>query len=136
MPVKPPVDATVEHVLVWLARRVRNPGRTRRPQSNATDRQFVRFLPLIEQASVDDRNFVKKAVNWALRQIGKRNRALNRAAIAVAERLAVSPAAAARWVGKDALRELTAATVQARLARRDLMQVLPQIDTSRIKPHT
>ena len=102
----------------------------------ATDRQFVRFLPLIEQASVDDRNFVKKAVNWALRQIGKRNRALNRAAVAVAERLAVSPAAAARWVGKDALRELTAATVQARLARRDLMQVLPQIDTSRIKPHT
>ena len=84
----------------------------------AKDGQFVLFLPLIEQASVDDRNFVKKAVNWSLRQIGKRNRALNRAAIAVAQRLAVSPAAAARWVGKDAFRELTAPTVQARLARR------------------
>ena len=101
-----------------------------------SDLYIGRLAALIEQASVDDHNFVKKAVNWALRQIGKRNRALNRAAIAVAERLAVSPAAAARWVGKDALRELTAATVQPRLARRDLMQVLPQIDTSRIKTHT
>ena len=84
----------------------------------AQDRQFIRCLPLIEQASVDDRNFVRKAVNWSLRQIGKRNRALNRAAIAVGRRLAGSPVSAARWVGKDALRELTATTVQARLARR------------------
>ena len=61
----------------------------------------------IERAAADERNFVKKAVNWALRAIGKRNAALHAAAVAVARRLAASPAATPRWVGKDALRELT-----------------------------
>jgi 3-methyladenine DNA glycosylase AlkD len=62
---------------------------------------------LIEQASTDDRNFVKKSVSWALRGIGKRNASLSRAAVELARRLAASPEPAARWVGKDALRDLT-----------------------------
>ena len=70
---------------------------------DADDEQFVRGLALIERAAGDERNFVKKAVNMALRAIGKRNRALNAAAVAVARRLAASQEAAARWVGKDAL---------------------------------
>jgi len=97
----------------------------------ATDRDFVKLLPLIERAAFDERNFVKKAVNWALRNIGKRNPALNRAAIACAERIRTAAntraggerggdaqARAARWVATDALRELHAEKVQARLDRR------------------
>ena len=82
----------------------------------APDTRFVDLLPTIEAAAEDDRNFVKKAVNWALRQIGKRNAALNRAAIASAERLAARPERPARWIGRDALRELTSEKVQARLS--------------------
>ncbi len=82
----------------------------------ATDAQFVRGLTLIEREGADGRNFVKKASNWALRCIGKRNPALNAAAVTVAQRLARSPDAAARWVGKDALRELTSAAVARRLS--------------------
>ncbi len=82
----------------------------------APDRGFVGFLPLIARGASDERNFVKKAVNWALRQIGKRNRALNRAAIRLARELRSSESRAARWVGGDALRELTGPAVQRRLA--------------------
>ena len=84
----------------------------------AGDQPFVQGLRLIEQAADDDRNFVKKAVNMALRAIGKRNLALNTAAVATARRLADSPEASARWVGKDALRELTSAAMSRRLAAR------------------
>jgi 3-methyladenine DNA glycosylase AlkD len=84
----------------------------------AKDEQFVQGLLLIERAADDERNFVKKAVNMALRAIGKRNLTLNAAAVAVARRLAASPEAAARWVGKDALRELTSPSVIRRLAKR------------------
>jgi len=79
--------------------------------------RFLDFLPLIEQGARDERNFVKKAVNWALRCIGKRDLALNAAAIAVSKHLAQSKEASCRWVGKDALRELTSAKVLARLRR-------------------
>src|SRR6185295_11684222 len=75
----------------------------------AGNAQFVEALDLIERAAGDERNFVKKAVNMALRAIGKRNRALHAAAVATARRLADSPNAPARWVGKDAVRELTSA---------------------------
>jgi len=81
----------------------------------APDARFERALVLVEAAASDERNFVKKAVNWALRQIGKRNGRLNLAAISVARRLAASPQAAPRWVGKDALRELTSDAVVRRL---------------------
>ncbi|MGM0771244.1 MAG: DNA alkylation repair protein, partial [Halobacteriota archaeon] len=68
-----------------------------------------------EKGMVDARNFVKKAVNWALRQIGKRNPELNRKAIDLSEKLAVSKVASARWIGTDALKELTSEAVQKRL---------------------
>jgi 3-methyladenine DNA glycosylase AlkD len=84
-----------------------------------TDQAFVRGLELIESGAADSRNFVKKSVNWALRTVGKRNRALNAAAIVVAERLAASTDAAERWVGKSAVKELTGAAVARRLAGKD-----------------
>jgi 3-methyladenine DNA glycosylase AlkD len=85
--------------------------------AEATDKQFIRGLALIEQAATDDRNFVMKAVNMALRAIGKRNAALNAAAAKTATRLAASSNASANWVGKHALREITSASVKRRAAR-------------------
>jgi 3-methyladenine DNA glycosylase AlkD len=84
----------------------------------AGDEPFADGLVLIERAATDERNFVKKAVNMALRAIGKRSAALHTAAVAVAQRLAESSDAAPRWVGKDALRELTGPSVTRRLAAR------------------
>ncbi len=72
----------------------------------ADDESFLRYLPLIEKAAPDGRNFVKKGVSWALRAIGRRQTIIE-AAIDVASRLAASPEPAARWIGKDALRDLT-----------------------------
>lgn len=71
-----------------------------------SDDIFLAFLPDIEKYATDPRNFVKKAVNWALRQIGKRNAVCHAAALALAERLSLSPDRSARWIGKDAVREL------------------------------
>lgn len=85
----------------------------------APDEQLARFLPVIRREATDNRNFVKKAVNWALRQIGKRNLNLNRLAIAVAREIQESDSKAARWVANDALRELTGEQVQQRLAEKD-----------------
>jgi 3-methyladenine DNA glycosylase AlkD len=85
---------------------------------SAPDAAFARCLPLVERAATDDRNYVKKAVNWALRQIGHRSVPLNAVAVEVASRLAASPHAAARWVGRDAFRELKAPATMASLARR------------------
>lgn len=84
----------------------------------AENEVFLALLPLIEQGAHDERNFVKKAVSWALRGVGRRSIELNRASIAVAERLSRSADAAARWVGKDALRELAGPVVRRRLAAR------------------
>jgi 3-methyladenine DNA glycosylase AlkD len=72
----------------------------------APDALFLKRLRLIEAAKDDGRNFVKKGVNWALRGIGKRNPKLRAAAIRTARKLATSQSASARWIGKDALREL------------------------------
>lgn len=83
----------------------------------ATDKQFIHGLALIERAAADDRNFVMKAVNMALRAIGKRNGPLNAAAAKTATRLAESSDASAKWVGKHALREITSAAVKRRVAR-------------------
>jgi 3-methyladenine DNA glycosylase AlkD len=79
------------------------------------DADLAMCLPLIEKAAVDERNFVKKGVSWALRGVGRRSRALNKAAIALAKKLAAAEEPAPRWIGKDALRELTSAAVQKRL---------------------
>jgi 3-methyladenine DNA glycosylase AlkD len=84
----------------------------------ASDKSFAELLPIIERESDDDRPFVRKAVNWALRQIGKRDARLNGLAIAAAERIRARGTRAARWIAADALRELRGAAVQARLARR------------------
>lgn len=80
-----------------------------------TDEALAAFLPVIEREAGDDRNFVKKAVNWALRDIGKRNLALNGQAIATAEQLIAHPESSARWNGRDARRELTSEAIQSRL---------------------
>ena len=81
----------------------------------APDSKLARFLPAIKRESTDERNFVRKAVNWALRQIGKRSRGLNRKAVAAAKVIAGKDSKAARWIAKDALRELTGEKVQGRL---------------------
>jgi 3-methyladenine DNA glycosylase AlkD len=85
----------------------------------APDAEFKKYLEVIEREAWDERNFVRKAVNWALRNIGKRNRALNRAAIASAERIAMQGSRAARWIAADALRELKSEAVETRLRRRE-----------------
>lgn len=83
----------------------------------APDERYLEGLVLIEREASDNRNFVKKAVNWALRSIGKRSPMLNKEAVALAKRLSEADDPASRWVGKDALRELTSPAVQRRLAK-------------------
>jgi 3-methyladenine DNA glycosylase AlkD len=85
----------------------------------SSDADFLRFLTVIKRESRDDRNFVKKAVNWALRNIGKRNRALNRAAIRTAREIHALDSATARWIAADAIRELAGAAVQKRLRKKN-----------------
>jgi 3-methyladenine DNA glycosylase AlkD len=84
----------------------------------APDARFARFLRVIEREAYDERNFVRKAVNWALRNIGKRNIRLNREAIRAAERIQQQDSRSARWIAADALRELKSDAVQARLRRK------------------
>ena len=74
---------------------------------NAGDERFLESLAFIERAATDDRNFVKKGVSWALRSVGRRNAKLQAAAVKLSRRLIESEEPSARWVGKDALRELT-----------------------------
>lgn len=84
----------------------------------ASNAPFMDALNVIEAAADDERNFVKKAVNWALRNIGKRNQALNDAAIACARRIQLQGSRAARWIAADALRELSSVGVQKRLQQK------------------
>lgn len=84
----------------------------------ADDALFADGLTLVEAAAEDERNFVKKSVNWALRSVGKRSPALHAMALVLAARLAASENATARWNGKDALRELRSPSVLGRLAKR------------------
>ena len=84
----------------------------------APDGQFRQCLQIIEREANDDRNFVKKAVNWALRNIGKRSLRLNGDAIRAAERIRRQGTSSARWIASDALRELKSPAVQARLRRK------------------
>jgi 3-methyladenine DNA glycosylase AlkD len=83
------------------------------------DAPFLEGLAFVERAAADERNFAKKGVSWALRVVGRRNCALNAAAVDVARRLSASESAAARWVGNGAVRELTSALVKRQLASRD-----------------
>ena len=84
----------------------------------APDARFQRFLRVIEREAHDERKFVKKAVNWALRNIGKRNLRLNREAIQTSERIPQQHSRSARWIAADALRELKSDAVQKRLRRK------------------
>jgi 3-methyladenine DNA glycosylase AlkD len=85
---------------------------------SAQDAQFERFLSIIEREAHDERNFVRKAVNWALRNIGKRDLYLNKAAILCAERIRQQDSRAARWIATDALRELKSDAVQKLLRKK------------------
>jgi 3-methyladenine DNA glycosylase AlkD len=84
----------------------------------ATDAQLLALLPLIEKGARDERNFVKKGVSWALRRIGGRSRVLHEASLGLGRKLAASDDAHARWVGKEAVRDLSRPLVRARAARR------------------
>ena len=81
----------------------------------ARDEQFEPFFPAIIAQSTDGRNFVRKSVNWALRNIGKRNRSLNQRAIATAQEVARIDSKTAHWIANDALKELTSLAIQSRL---------------------
>ncbi len=81
----------------------------------ASDEEFEQFFPAIKREADDNRNYVKKGINWALRQIGKRNLSLNEKAIEVAGEIKKMDSKSARWIAADALRELTGQGVQARL---------------------
>lgn len=83
----------------------------------AGDEAFLKFLPIIKRAAMDERNMVKKGVNWALRQIGKRNRRLNRAALAACGEIHRKDSRAARWIASNARRELESTAVQAKLRK-------------------
>jgi 3-methyladenine DNA glycosylase AlkD len=84
----------------------------------AGDKEFLKFLPIIKREARDERNFVKKAVNWALRQIGKRNPYLNRMAIKTANEIQGIDSRAAKWIASDAIWELTSEAVRKRLQLR------------------
>ncbi|NQV12932.1 MAG: DNA alkylation repair protein [Parcubacteria group bacterium] len=84
----------------------------------APDKKFIKTLPLIKQAATDERNMVKKAVNWALRNIGKRNLALNKVALQTAKEIVKIDDKTARWIAKDAIRELASEKIQARLRKK------------------
>lgn len=91
----------------------------REPNSPAADERWVAMLPVIRDGALDERNYVKKAVNWALREIGKRNETLRMAAVAEANQLIALGSRSARWIGRDALRELTSDAVIKRTAATD-----------------
>jgi len=83
----------------------------------APDNRFIEYLPVIKMGATDERNFVKKAVSWALRHIGKRNLELNKAAIKTAKEIQQIDSKAARWIASDVIRELESEKIQDRLAR-------------------
>jgi 3-methyladenine DNA glycosylase AlkD len=83
----------------------------------ASDEKFIELLPVIMRGATDERNFVKKAVNWALRNIGKRNLKLNEAAINTAKEIQRLDSKAARWIAADAIRELESDAIQSKLRR-------------------
>ena len=84
----------------------------------AADSKFIKTLPLLKKAATDERNMVKKAVNWALRNIGKRNLTLNKAALNVAKEIVKIDDKTARWIARDAIRELESEKIQEKLRRK------------------
>ncbi len=84
-------------------------------EKKADDREFIKYFSAIKRESTDERNYVRKAVNWALRQIGKRNLALNKQAIDISKEIQKLDSKSARWIASDALRELSNEVIQKRL---------------------
>ena len=82
----------------------------------AQDKDFIKLLPIIKREATDERNFVRKAVNWALRQIGKRNKNLNKEAIKLAQEILRIENKTAKWIASDTVRELTSLSIQKRLS--------------------
>jgi len=82
------------------------------------DKDFLKFFPIIKKSVIDERNFVKKAVNWALRQIGKRNKNLNKEAIRLAKEIQKINSKSAKWIANNALAELTSESVQKRISNK------------------
>ena len=123
----PKIDARMARFVIEDLRRRRIPvdGLLKEVSLNKSDLAspegripYAPVIHLIERAATDNRNFVKKGVSWALRSIGHRNAALHAASVATATRLAASADASARWIGKDALRDLMRAQVLKRVAER------------------
>lgn len=120
--VLPYVPFAIDKALQWTTKRpefVKRAGfvlmaRMAVRRKDLPDEIFANFLPVLRREATDDRNFVRKAVNWALRQIGKRSPALRRAAIAEAKAIAKIDSRAARWIAKDALRELESRNCSAK----------------------
>ena len=92
----------------------------------ANDAFFLDYFPLIKRAADDERNYVKKAVNWALRNIGKRNPSLNKAALQLAEELKQMDSRSARWIAADAIRELRSEKIQQRILEKPLPKKEPR----------
>ena len=82
----------------------------------ASDKNFIKLLPIIKREATDKRNFVRKAVNWALRQIGKRNKKLNLKALKTAKEILTINSKTAEWIASDAIRELTSEAIQKRFS--------------------
>jgi 3-methyladenine DNA glycosylase AlkD len=114
-----------EMIRPWTKRKeefIRRAGFTMMATLSVADKKsedavFLKYLPIVYTYATDERNYVKKAVNWALRQIGKRNMKLNAAAIKMAKKIQKLDSSAAKWIAADALRELKSEAVQKRLKR-------------------
>jgi len=89
----------------------------------ASDERIAEFLPILEKHANDERNFIKKAVNWSLRQIGKRNLNLNKLAIETAEKIKAENTKSARWIASDALRELTNEKTLKRISSKSRLHI-------------
>ena len=90
---------------------------------NAEDKKFIKLFPVFARGALDERNSVKKAVSWALRNIGKRNSNLNRAALNEANRIRTLDSKSARWIARDVIRELKSEAVQKRLKKKQQIEL-------------
>lgn len=93
---------------------------------HAPDAEYLQFFPLLEKGASDERNFVKKAVNWALRQIGKRNKTLNKEVLIICEQIARQNSKSAKWITADALRELQNEKILANLHNKKVTLPIPK----------
>lgn len=107
--------------LAWYSKNEKNGGKAS-AAGKAGDQEFIDFLPQIKKASADERNFVKKAVNWALRQIGKRNKKLHAHALKTAKEIGEINSPAAKWIASNALKELESPSVKARLEEKERLR--------------